>query len=299
MLKFNQFVSLILEGGNAIQNSRPLTQSEVEETYKWVVNNIYPLLKLSESDGRPIGSFLKKALHETSGDIDIAILLDAVAGNNGIALNEVLEYIKITLKSYNPVANKGLGQCSIAVPISGRPKLGLAQVDLMLTDNLEFSRFMYYSPDFRQAESKYKGLYRNILLMQIIGHSKREITKVTDKGETAQYRSFVLRMNQGIVQVTKSFEGAKGLVKTAKLLSNQDKWITNTPEVIAEIAFGPEVQPTDIMTFEAMWDLIKRGDWIHRDKLMDILKSYHTQLVIAKVPIPSECVQDYPNIFNI
>ena len=200
---------------------------------------------------------------------------------------------------YSTDKNKGFNQVSVGVPIEGNWKKGVAQVDLMLTDNLDFSTFMYHSPDFTKAESKYKGLYRNILLMNIISNCKREATKLTDKKEIAEYQSYVLRLNQGVVQVTKSYVGAKGnLVKTAKLLNDQDRFITDTPEAISELAFGPDVPPSEIMTFENMWKLVTDPKFIHKDKLPLILEDFRVKILATKVPFPEECQKDFPNIFK-
>jgi hypothetical protein len=200
---------------------------------------------------------------------------------------------------YTPTTNKGLQQCSIGVPVEGKTNNGIAQIDLMLTDNLDFSTFMYHSPDFTKSESKYKGLYRNILLMMIIGNSKRETTKLTDKGEVQEYKSYVLRLNQGVVSVAKTFMGKKGnIVKQASLLHDQDKFITNTPEVIAELAFGPTVPVSELMTFEDIWRHTTAPDFIHKDKLDSILNDFKVRILATKVPFPTECVEQYPNIFN-
>ena len=300
MLKFNQFVNLVLnEGGNAIEEARPILQSEIDATYAYVIKNIYPLINLTEDFAKPIGSFKKKSPGQTSGDIDIAVLADRIAGENGIDLSQVLEFIASKLGAYSPVVSKGFQQVSIGVPVEGDKKKGIAQIDLMLTDNLNFSTFMYHSPDFTKAESKYKGLYRNILLMNIISNSKRETTKLTDKGEIEEYKSYVLRLNQGVVAVTKSFMGKKGLVKNPTLLNDQDKFMSNTPEVIAELAFGPNIPISEIMTFEDIWRHTTDSKFIHRDKLDAILKDFRTRLLAAKVPFPTECVEHYPNIFTI
>ena len=301
MLKFNQFVNLVLnEGGNAIGDARPILQSEIDATYAYVIKNIYPLIGLVEDFAKPIGSFKKKASDQTSGDIDIAVLADRLAGENGIDLSQVLEFIASKLSAYSPVISKGFQQVSIGVPVEGDKKKGIAQIDLMLTDNLNFSTFMYHSPDFTQAESKYKGLYRNILLQNILSNSRRETSKLTDKGEIEEYQSYVLRLNQGVVQVTKSFMGKKGnIITTTSLLHDQDKFVTNTPEVIAELAFGPDVPISEIMTFEDIWRHTTDSKFIHRDKLNAILKDFKVRLLGTKVPFPTECVEQYPNIFTI
>lgn len=289
----------INEGGNAVEESRPLTQAEIDKTYAYVIKNVYPIIGLTEDTAKPIGSFKKKAVDQTSGDIDIAVLADQIASKQGITLEQVLDFMEAALSGagYHAVKSKGFQQVSIGVPIEGDKKNGIAQIDLMVTDNLEFSTFMYHSPDFTQSESKYKGLYRNILLMNIISNSKRETTKLTDKGEVEEYKSYVLRLNQGVVAVSKSFMGKKGLVKNPTLLKDQDKFITNTPEVITELAFGSDVAPSEIMTFEDIWRRTTDPNFIHKDKLDAILKDFNVRILQTKVPIPSECVEKYPNIF--
>ena len=309
MLKFKDFVKELTssldqrninEGGNAIEEARPIKQSEIDKTYAYVIKNVYPIIGLTEDTAKPIGSFKKKAIDQTSGDIDIAVLADQIASKHGIALDQVLDFMEAALAGvgYHAVKSKGFQQVSIGVPIEGDKKNGIAQIDLMVTDNLEFSTFMYHSPDFTKAESKYKGLYRNILLMMIVGNSNFKETKFTDKGELEEYNAYVLRLNQGVVQVTKSFMGKKGnIVKTTTLLKDQDKFITNTPESIAELSFGPSIPVAEIMTFEDVWRRVTDPKFIHKDKLESILNDFKVRILATKVPIPSECIEKYPNIF--
>jgi hypothetical protein len=169
----------------------------------------------------------------------------------------------------------------------------------MLSGNLDWSRFMYHSPNFIESESKYKGMYRNTLLMSIISESMREITKTTDKGEVEEYKSYVIRLEKGIFQVAKTFMGKKGsLVKTATLLHDQDKFITSTPEEVVKFAFGEGVNPSDVMTFENTWKLLMDPNFIHAGKVLGILNRFKTYLLSAKMPMPSEAVADYPSIFE-
>jgi hypothetical protein len=74
--------------------------------------------------------------------------------------------------------------------------------------------------------------------------------------------------------------------------------MSNTPEVIAELAFGSNVPISEIMTFEDTWRHTTDSKFIHRDKLDAILKDFRTRLLGAKVPFPTECVEQYPNIFT-
>lgn len=302
MIYFSEFSNKqkIFEGGNAIEVSRPLQYSELEPTYNYVKKTIFPLIGLEgDTDAQPIGSYLKKQDNQTSGDIDIAVSVERIAGVNGITVDEVLEFMYKTLSKagYEAVMTKGFNQVSIGVPINGDKKNGIAQIDLMLSANLNWSNFMYHSPNFREAESKYKGMYRNVLLMSIVSESRKVTTETTEKGETAEYKQYVIRLESGIYEVTKSLMGAKGLIKTAKLLKDQDKFITNTPEEVAELAFGPNVKPNDIMTFEDIWQQFTSPKFIHKNKFDAILERFKIYILSSKVPVPAEVERDFPNLF--
>lgn len=301
MLKYSQFIKLF-EGGNAIEDARPLTQEEVISTYKWVEKNIFPKIGLEGGgiDATPIGSYAKKLPHVTSGDIDIAISIDKIAGANSITLDSVLDWLDKKLKSlgYSTRAARGFSQVSFGCPIGGDWKIGVAQVDLMLSGNLDWSRFMYYSPNFIESESKYKGLYRNVLLMSIVSEALKEVTKSTDKGEVEEYKQYVIRLEKGMYEVKKTFMGKKGLVKTPSLIHDQDKFITSAPEDVTRFAMGEGVQPSDIMTFENIWKHFKGQSFPHKAKFESILKRFKDYIVYSKMPIPTEVVEDFPNLFK-
>jgi hypothetical protein len=304
LYNFTQFVNemLITEGGNAIEDARPLTQSEVIDTYKWVEKNIFPLLGLDGEgvDASPIGSYGKKSDDATSGDIDVAISIDKIAGVNGISLEDVLDFVdeKLRSKGYSTTKASGFNQVSIGVPVAGKKNEGTAQVDLMLSGNLDWSKFMYYSPNFRESESKYKGMYRNTLMMSIVSEMFKEVTKSTDKGEVEQYKQYVIRLEKGIYQVEKTFMGKKGsLVKTASLLHDQDKFITSTPDEVVELAFGKDVKPAQVMTFENAWSLFESPSFPHKDKRDAILKRFKAYILASKMPVPTEVEVAYPGLF--
>jgi len=117
-------------------------------------------------------------------------------------------------------------------------------------------------------------------------------------GETEEYNSYVIRLNQGIVNVTKSYKGKRGLLKNPKLLRDQDKFITNTPKELVELFFSPNIQVKDIMTFEDLWAIFTGPDFIHKDKFDDILEEFVKQIKRTKVPIPTEVENDYPNFVS-
>jgi len=286
------FEQFILESGNSIENAVPFQQNQVQPTVDWIVKNIFPQIGLVGigDDAAVIGSAGKKLPEATSGDIDIAVSADKIAGFLGVSLENSLMALDEKLMSlgYSTLMQKGLQQVSIGVPVAGDSANGIGQVDLMMSIDLEWSKFIYHSPDFRAGESQYKGAYRNILLMAAIGNCFYEITKQTGKGETAEYKAYVIRLNQGVVQVRKSFEGARGLKKNADLLRAFDKEITRVPQEIVELLFNGGHKVDEIMTYESLRGLIDGGDFKFPDKREDIMTEFKQKLTDAKLPFPSD-----------
>jgi hypothetical protein len=284
------FEQFILESGNSVDGAIPFKQDQVMPTVDWVVKNIFPELGLVglDDDSAILGSAGKKLADQTSGDVDLAVSADKIAGHLGVSLDKTLFALNDKLKSmgYSTKMAVGFNQVSIGVPIAGDPKNGVGQLDFMLSTDLDWSKFIYHSPDFRAAESKYKGAYRNLLLMATIGKSFFEITKSTDKGEVAEYKAYVVRLNQGIVEVRKSFEGKKGLVKTAQLLKQYDKEITREPQKVVDLLFNGGHKPSDIDTYEKLLSLLQSGDFKYPNVMNDILSDFKGKLEDAGLPLP-------------
>jgi hypothetical protein len=286
------FEQYILESGNSVENAVPFKQDQVQPTVDWIVKNIFPAIGLVgiNDDAAVIGSAGKKLPEATSGDIDIVVSADKIAGALGTSMQNALFELDKKLKSmgYSTRLAPSFNQVSFGAPVAGDPKNGVGQVDFMLTHDLEWSKFMYHSPDFRKAESMYKGAYRNLLLMSAIGNCFREITKTTDKGETAEYQAYVIRLNQGVVQVRKTFEGKRGLLKNASLLREFDKEITRVPQDVVDLLFNGGHKPSEIMTYESLKGLIEGGDFKYPEKRKDIMAEFEKKLEEAKLPLPSD-----------
>lgn len=297
-LKYKSIVQFITEGGNAVI-SRHMNQDETKAVYRYTQEVIFPLLGLSGEgiDAAVIGSYGKKTKEMLSGDIDVAISADVVAAKNNVPFDKLLDFISSLLKKngYETYVSVGFKQVSVAIQIPGTTDYG--QVDLMLSTNLEWSKFIYHSPNFINAESKYKGLFRNILLMSIISESKKKIEKQTDVGNTEEYSQYAIRLESGVFRVRKTYLGHKGnLVKTAKLLHDYDKFVTNTPEEVVKLAFGSDTVPGDIMTFESIWAKFISNDFIHKEFREKIITRFMNGIK-GKFPIPAEVAKEFPNIY--
>ena len=93
--------------------------------------------------------------------------------------------------------------------------------------------------------------------------------------------------------------GKKGLiVKTATILKEFDKFITSTPSEVVKTAFGSEVAPSDVMTFEDIWRHFIDPKFIHKDKFDAILNRFKIYILSSKVPVPTEVTETYPNLFK-
>jgi hypothetical protein len=286
---FEQFIN---ESGNSINDAQPIPQADVMPTAKWVESNLFPKIGLVglDDDAAIIGSAGKKAADQMSGDVDIAVSADKIAAALGTTLQNALFALNDKLKSlgYETKLAPGFNQVSIGAPIGGDPKKGTAQIDLMLSTDLDWSRFIYHSPDFRTAESRYKGAYRNLLLMAAMGNSFRKVVATTDAGEVKEFEAYVIRLNQGVVQVRKSFEGKKGLLKNAALLREYDKEITRTPQEVVNLLFKGNHNPSDVDTYEKLKSLIDSSDFLYPEVRSAIMNEYKQKLVDAKLPFPND-----------
>jgi hypothetical protein len=135
--------------------------------------------------------------------------------------------------------------------------------------------------------------------MSIFSEGTKKTIKTTDSGEMEEYEHFVVHLEKGISSVRKTLMGKKGsLVKTATILKEFDRFITSTPEEVAELAFGPKTKPSDIMTFENAWSLFQSNNFLYSDRRKEILDRFKIYILGAKVPAPEEVTKTYPNLFQ-
>lgn len=186
----------------AIRSASPIHISEYENVKYWISHFLINGLGISEDQFRFIGSFGKK---EFSSDIDIAILEESI---NLEMLSRIFDKTKIEYKIV-----KGFNQISFGYPFTGK----ILQVDLMLSKNLDWTEFIYYSPDLLNGESQYKGIYRNLLMSAIL------ITESRIELEDGSISQIILRLNEGIVQVHKKMEGNVSVIQNEEFLTDDPK----------------------------------------------------------------------------
>lgn len=289
MIKLKTIVENLLEGGHAFNDVVPIEQSEVPQTVKNVEKQILNKIGIEKigTDAIILGSAGKKPQGQTSGDIDIGVYADQVAAANNIAVADVPEFVGNMLKKmgYDLAPASGFSQVSFPFPIAGREDEAV-QIDFMFSTNLEWTGFIYGSPNLAKGESKYKAVYRNLLYAAAITALDRNVLKTIDD-QPAEVERFVLRMNAGVYRVVKSFVGKTGsIVKSGKVLKHLDKLVADTPSDFVKFLFGDQYTPKDVSTFERTYDVIFNKDSKLRDKRSQILDEFLATVDRLNIPVP-------------
>jgi hypothetical protein len=268
MKSFKQFVK---ESGNAIEKVVAIEQKYIPDTINSLEKNIFkPLGLLKRGDHWDlIGSALKKST--PSGDLDIAIDVKPIAKKFEISLDnlkEVQNQIEkiINSKKINYTFSAGINVFSFGYPIQGSE--GNVQIDLMLTYDLNFTVWKYWSPS--ESESKYKGHYRALLISTIASTLNKKILKSFDDGDDMEIERYTLS-DKGFRKKVESFLSKAGnKVKSSRVLSQE--LVTKIPEKIIKIILGPDSKIEDTVSFEKLWDFINSNKFEHKEKLPEIIK---------------------------
>jgi hypothetical protein len=291
---FSEFV--LFEGGKALDSVRPIKQSEVPATVKSIEDTLFPVLKLREwnKDVLLIGSAGKKAdPEETSGDIDLGIAMDQFFENNALggsiedAIGTIYTLVKNAFPEWEIKWMKGLEVISIAFPIGGDIDNGCVQLDLLPLKDMDWAKFIYTSPDYRKNESRYKSAHRNWLFAAVLS-AITEDHQFDDAGNKLGFTGYMMRLNDGLSKIKKSYVGKKGLKKTAEIVKGEERLITKSPKEFVQFVFGEKYAPDDVRTFEDAIHIINAPDFKWKDKKEEILENYVRFLNRVKLPIPAE-----------
>ena len=264
---------VVKDGKNAIKTSRSLTERELFDTYRELSKDLVNILGVKQNHIAPIGSFGKKPLNQKYGDLDIAV-------KTNLSFEDVANRME-HLGKFETIRMPGFNQVTIGYPIKGDSG-SICQVDLMLTEDINWSKFAYDSPNLKTGESKFKGAYSSFMKMAIISEAYKTPYRQDENGNTVEYSMMSMRLNSGIWQVSKSYMGKKGLIKTAKII--QEKIITNDPEDVLKLAFGEDFDKSKSANFEYIWKFINSPTFIHKNKLYEIMSKFHHLKKNAKLP---------------
>ena len=295
---FSSF-SKLFEGGAAIKSSKPIKESEVEKTIQHMREVLFPLIGDGEfdKDYLLIGSIgKKKSPSDTSGDIDLGIAQEFLAQKFGISADQSLQFLYDKLSSelpailgYEPDMKlmKGINVLSIAWPIEGDTENGTVQLDLIPISNMDWAKFIFYSPDYRKNESKYKSAHRNWLFQAILSALKN-VTKRDENGDIVDFDTYALRLNDGIYKNKKTFQGATKRLKRPDTVKGQSVFVTRDPQELLDLMFGGGVKPDNVKTFEDVWNIVTSPNFKYSDRVEEIRQDLIRYLNNAGYVIPTE-----------
>lgn len=279
------FKAYLSEGGGAVGGVGPINLKNVPKTLATVKRSMAKALRISEDSMREVGSVGKKAV---SGDLDIALDLGQVIISKKVATaSEVQAEVFKAAKKISPEAVKlPAYTVSFKTPITnvdGKQAGQFVQVDVFLTDDLDFSTFVKWSP--RENESKYKGVHRNILLGMISKNANPKVLKRVDEVPLVWER-LLLDFGRGLVKAVQSREGKRGILANHKTLSRT--LITKNKAEIIDKLLGPAFTVKDANSFESLLAVVKSSKFPYRKAKEDILKDTAKAFINNGILLPSE-----------
>jgi hypothetical protein len=301
IMDFSGF-SRVFEGGAAIKTSRSIREAEFPKTFDSIKSILFPILGINQikegSQYLVIGSIGKKKNPEdTSGDLDIGYDSSWFSREHGITPKECSsEVYKLILESlpeklgFDPEIKhmKGLGIVSLGWPIQGDFNKGIVQLDLIAVSSMEWAKFIYYSPNYKITESKYKSAHRNWLLTAILA-SRRKITRVDPDGQVLDYDSPVIMLSDGLFWHTKSYAGKiKDRLKNPKKIEGSERFVTRNPQEFIDFTLGPGYTLEEVKTFEQVFSIINDPSFELYDNMEEIKDKFKEYLKRCGLDVPSE-----------
>lgn len=229
-------------GGNAIKNSVPV---QARNARKIALNISESLQNYFNVPTAILGSVMKKTDDMYCGDIDIAIQLPWTDDN----VKKVKQYGLEHLPVNEVVVSQGLKLVSYGY-LDNNTNL-VHQVDIMFTENIKYSEFMYYSPDYTKNESRFKGLYRTNLLIICAGNIPLDTNQYPNAyynnedfdgkytGELKEFYKYTLTYDNGLELRKKSTLGKTRMCKKAYTISKEK--ITDNIMQILTMIFGDNI----------------------------------------------------------
>lgn len=303
--------ALIKQGGLAVKNVQRIKKEDIPYTVNAIKNLLikpfFPELNLN-IDLFLLGSTGKK---QSSGDIDIGIDATKISGTTILEkVKKLFAFIYSThLTSEIKINQITLDMIHLGFPIYNKhgKTNELVQVDILLTDYPEFTKFYMYSP--KQLESKYKGAHRNDLLRAILNAISYEVLQVLDN-QVVSWKQYDLAQD-GLYYQTKTLvdpDGNKLKYKDtdedliplyAKVLDS--KTISHDVQTVIAFLFGEGFTQQDIDTFQKTFRIILNNKkFRYRNKRYQILaKAGIGFLDNTKLVFPKELYKYTPKQIEI
>lgn len=249
-------------GGNAIKNSVPVQARNARKIALSISESLQNYFNVPTAI---LGSVMKKSDDMYCGDIDIAIQL-LWSDNN---VEQVKQYGLENLPVNEVVVSQGLKLVSYGYEDNNTNLVH--QVDIMFTENIKYSEFMYYSPDYTKNESRFKGLYRTNLLIICAGNIPLDTNQYPNTyyinedfdgrytGELKEFYKYTLTYDNGLELRKKSTLGKTRMCKKAYTISKEK--ITDNIMQILTLIFGDNIDYNMSTSYENIIKMLYSPDY--------------------------------------
>jgi len=237
-----------------------------------------------------LGSVGKK---QFSGDIDVALNITpdqtdeftkTLEKNSNVFLyveKTSVWITKIKIQNYDakrpfidPETGKNMG------PPEGRT--GFVQLDFMPGDP-GWLKTYYHSPT--EEESKYKGVFRNLMIGAIAGvFDRQDSQEKIEDGRPKESRRWMWSPRDGLIKVQRTPTPNKA--GTGYTKQNTNKIIQGPFKTADEIANTLNVEPKDLNSFETLLDAIKAK--YDPSIVQRIIDNFKTNKTVKDIGVPSE-----------
>ena len=269
-----------------------------EEIINNIINTIGEIFNRENIKFSPIGSFNKKKEGELYNDIDLAVEynIDGFISKGSDLINTLFkEFIdKEIFSSINDKFN------TVSIPWKVTDELNV-QVDFMFTDNLEFAKFVFHSPNFKEVESKYKGMYASVLLQSVIRNIPID-REYWEDGSLKDWKYYSLNQREGLLLKHKTYVGCKRQkIKQPKTISVDV--VSRDPKEIINIIFGTQEAFNYIYTFEGLLYYISSDKFnvINKDFKKKFLYRVKNDFITdweLELKTSNELKEEFENLFN-
>ena len=267
-------MTIILEGG-AMPGVGAIHIDEIEPT----LDSLEKVLGI-DLKNNTLGSVGKK---EFSGDIDIAL---EIKPEDIPAFVEKLQKIPEVLdlaKSSVIMTKVKIANYDPKKQVQGKPRTGYVQVDFMPGDP-GWLKTYYHAP--HEKDSKYKGVFRNILISSIAAHlDKKESKERLPDGRAMQSERYMWSPTDGLVRIVRTpVPNKKGDGYTKK---NDNKIIDGpykNPDEIAKILKLNSAD--DLYSYESLRNAMNKN--YSSELNQAIMKDFAENDVVKDVGVPTD-----------
>jgi len=270
---YNKPAQVISEGG-AMPGVGAIHISEIEPT----------LAKLEKSLGINLRDFTLGSVgkRQFSGDIDVAINLKPEQLEDfAEKLNKDPNILDIQKSSVFMTKVKIEGFDS--EKSDGRPRTGFVQIDFMPGDP-GWMKTYYHSPT--EQESKYKGVFRNLLLASIAGQLDKKVSdETTEDGRPLQQERWMFSPRDGLVRVRRTPVPNKA--GTGYTKKNNNKIIAEPNRTADSIASALKLNnAADLNSYESLKSAIEKN--YPADLVKRILQDFVSNQTVQDIGIPDD-----------